>query len=264
MKTFFILFFTAFFLYTGSAYSNIMIAPTRMEVGLDKPTTESFVVMNTSTDKIKMAIVATAFDTKGITEKYDISKYLSINPKMISLNPNQSRTVRVTLRPDEELKKGKGEYYARILFKTVEKEQKKAPKKKITEEKNTVSMDIDLVFNVSIPVYGSLGKGTPEMKADCIVGKNGAMTAKVTNSGLWRFDGTMILTSPKDSTVELAKERILMPRGYTKEVELKLKPEDLKNDALPVNFVSLEDKMKVKIVSNSCSLKQLTAAVKGK
>jgi len=259
MKMISILFFGALSFYSAGTYANIMIAPTRMEVGLEKSTTESFVVMNTSAEKMKMAVLATSFDTKG-DNKYDISKYISINPKMISLNPNQSRTVRVTLRPDEELRKGKGEYYARILFKTVEKEQRKVPKK-TTEQKNTVSMDIDLVFNVSIPVYASLGKGTPEMKADCVADKNGVLTVKVTNSGLWRFDGNMILYAAAKDTkkAELSKERLLMLRNNSKDIEVKLKAADLTGAALPIDFVSTDEKNKVKVLSNSCPIKQLVA-----
>ncbi|MFH1223404.1 MAG: fimbria/pilus periplasmic chaperone [Pseudomonadota bacterium] len=240
------------FVYSLGVYADIMIAPTRMETGLEKPSTESFVVKNNSTDNIKMSITPDVFDTKGITTKYDISKYININPKMIKLKAGQSRTVRVSLRPDAQLKKGKGEYYARIFFKTVEKEQK-GPKKPKKEEPNVLQMDINLVFNVSIPVYGSLGKGTSEMKAECETEKDDTLKIKVTNAGLWRFDGSIVLYG-KDGKTELAKERLLMPRGYTKDIELKLKPEDIKVNEIPITFTSLEDRMKVKVLTNKCLL----------
>ncbi|MCX6111906.1 MAG: fimbria/pilus periplasmic chaperone [Proteobacteria bacterium] len=212
---------------SGSLYSNLMIAPTRLEVKLEGQATESFVVVNQSADKLKIGIEPIPFGASGVSAesaaKTDISKYISINPKVINLAAGKSRVVRVTVRADQEVKKKKGEYYARLLFKTIEKEKREITKKKEKAPKD-VSMVVDLIFNVSIPVYGTVGSGTPEIKTECFIDKEGPKV-RLINSGLWRFDGNLVLYS-KNKDAELTKERVMMVRETSREIPIKLKQEE--------------------------------------
>ena len=247
-------------LFCGSLYPNLMIAPTRLEVKLEGQATESFVVVNQSADKLKIGIEAIPFGATGLSEseatKTDISKYISVNPKVISLAAGKSRVVRVTVRANQDIKKNKGEYYARLLFKTVEKEKRETAKKKDKSPKD-VAMVVDLVFNVSIPVYGTVGTGTPEIKTECFIDKEGPKV-KLTNSGLFRFDGNIVLYS-KNKESELTKERVMMVRETSKEITLKLKPEALK-DVVPLELVTMDKKKSVKLLNDNCLFKSILAS----
>jgi len=237
-----------------------MIAPTRLEVKLEGVATESFVVVNQSADKLKIGVEAIPFAAIGISEaeanKTDISKYISINPKVINLAAGKSRIVRVTVRATPDIKKNKGEYYARLLFKTVEKEARPDSKKKQRSPKD-VAMVVDLVFNVSIPVYGTVGSGTPEIKTECFIDKEGPKV-RLVNSGLWRFDGSIILYS-KNKESELAKERVMMIRQTSRDVPLKIKPEALK-DVVPLELITMDKKKTVKALNDNCQFKTIVAS----
>jgi P pilus assembly chaperone PapD len=233
-------------LFGNSVYANLMIAPTRLEVKLEKgQTTESFVVVNQSNDKLKVGIEAISFGANDVSpaneKKTDISKYISINPKVVNLAAGKSRVIRITVRPDQELKKNKGEYYARLLFKTLEKEKREINKKKNGGPKD-VAMEVDLL-------YGTVGDGAPEIKTECFIDKNGPKI-RLTNSGLWRFDGNITLFS-KNRQSELAKERVMMIRETKREIALKIKPELLK-DPVTLELSSIDKKKPVKALNDNC------------
>ncbi|MEI6092712.1 MAG: hypothetical protein WCQ47_03400 [bacterium] len=239
----FLMFFCSSYL-----YSNLMIAPTRLEAKLDRQTTESFIVVNRSEDKVKIGVEPIPFSEDMKNSR--IEKYITINPKVVSLDAGKSRVIRVTVKPDAELRKKAGEYYARIMFKTLAKE-KKAGKEERPKGSQDVGMKIDLIFNISIPVYGSVGTGTPELKAQCFVDKDGAPKVKIENTGLWRFDGYLVLYG-KNRESELAKERVMITRQSSKEITLKLKADNIGKEAVPLDFTSLEKDKKVKIVTDNC------------
>jgi P pilus assembly chaperone PapD len=225
-----------------------MIAPTRLESKLDnKPITESFIVVNRSEDKVKIGVEPILFseETKG----KDISKYISVNPKVVSLAAGKSRVIRVTVKPSPDIKGKTGEYYGRIMFKTLEKEKKEG-KEERPKNSQDVGMKIDLIFNISIPVYVSIGTGTPEVKAQCFIDKDGPKV-KVENKGLWRFDGYVTLYG-KNKESELAKERVMVTRQNSKDVALKLKAENIGKDAIPLAFTTIDKEKKVTTLTDNC------------
>lgn len=256
MKNLFSLLLLFLFVFSSSIYANLMIAPTRLETKLDRQVTESFIVVNRSEEKVKIGVEPIPFSEQ--TKNSDISKYISVNPKVVSLAAGKSRVIRVTIKPDAELKKKPGEYYGRIMFKTLEKEKKEG-KEERPKNNQDVGMKIDLIFNISIPVYGSVSSGLPELKAQCFIDKEGPKV-KLENTGLWRFDGYMTLYG-KNKESELTKERIMLTRQTSKDVVLKIKSETIGKEAVPMEFTTLDKDKKVKTLTDNCIFNRYVEAV---
>lgn len=109
------------FLYSKIVFAYINIYPTEFKKNITKGATESFKLYNRTNDEIRYRI----YVEEG--EKNDMSQWIEIYPKSISLKPLEEEELRLAVNPP--VSTPDGEYRATLVIKEVE-----VPKK-IREDK---------------------------------------------------------------------------------------------------------------------------------
>jgi P pilus assembly chaperone PapD len=241
------------FSFNLNAKNSFLVAPTSAEIDLKKPTTLSFIVTNNGDDNIRLNISPIYFEIgskfmpplKALdpkTSKEDsLVPFMKVSPKVISLKPTEQRTVRVSVRPNKELKKKLGEYRAHVLFAMLDIAETLGKKKEAGEK--GIGVQLSFKSETAIVIYGSSGKGEAEIVPECSITKNGKLKLKIKNKGLWRFDGWLRIYDPKDKDKKLVEDRVFMTRQSIKEELLNWKPEE-GTKSVEINWVPLDEKRK--------------------
>ena len=229
------------------AKNTFLVAPTSAEIDLSRPNTMSFVVTNNGDAQVRIAISPIYFpvDSKFMptatplhpdtTTKDDLSSYIIISPKAVSLKSGEQRTVRVSVRPPasgfEE-----GEYRAHVLFAMLD----------IAESVNTkggkegLSMKINFKSETAVVIYGSVGQGLASLDTTCELLKNGKTKVDIINSGKWRFDGWLSIL---DGDKKLTEDKIFMTRESIRNTVLNWAPKDTKSP-VKITWKPLDEKKK--------------------
>jgi P pilus assembly chaperone PapD len=220
----------------------------------------SFVVTNNGTGQVRVDISPIYFsvDSKfmpaakplnaSTTKNDDLSSFIIVSPKVVSIKQGEQRTVRVSVRPQPGLKEG--EYRAHILFSMLDiadSVQVKGKKGKKGEE--GLSMKINFKSETAVVIYGSVGKGLADLKTSCSLLKNGKTKVVITNSGKWRFDGWLRIY---DGSKKLADEKVFMTRESIRDTVLNWAPKDSKGP-ITIKWVPLDNKKKE--FTTTCSVK---------
>ena len=130
MRFFIFTIFLFIFFNSGYAKNSFLVAPTKIIVNLDKPSVNTFIVINNGDQNIRVTAQPIYFENGSASlplgenlfkEKGDydnLAKYIKVSPPVVSLKKGQKRQVRVAIRPLKNIPKG--EYRAHILFKMLE------------------------------------------------------------------------------------------------------------------------------------------------
>lgn len=229
------------------AKNTFLVAPTSAEIDLTRPNTISFVVTNNGDGQVRVAISPIYFpvDSKFMptakpldpktTTKDDLSSYMIISPKAVSLKPGDQRTVRVSIRPPAT---GfvDGEYRAHVLFAMLDI----AESVKTKGGKDGLSMKINFKSETAVVVYGSVGKGLADINTTCELLKNGKTKVNITNAGKWRFDGWLRIL---DGDKKLTEDKIFMTRESIRNTVLNWAPKDT-NTPVQITWKPLDEKKK--------------------
>jgi len=238
------------------AKNTFLVAPTSAEISLDRPNTVSFVVTNNGDGQVRVSIAPIYFpvDSKfmptakpldvATTTKDDLSSYMIISPKVVSLKPGEQRTVRVSIRPKTDIFKD-GEYRAHVLFSMLDVAETVQTK----GAKEGVSMKLNFKSETAVVVYGSFGKGNADLKSSCKILKNKKTKVAITNSGKWRFDGWLRIM---DGDKKLTEDKVFIVRESTRETVLNWAPKDT-NTPIKIKWVPLDEKKKP--FTTICSIK---------
>ncbi|MCX6112717.1 MAG: hypothetical protein NTY22_05480 [Proteobacteria bacterium] len=178
------------------------------------------------------------------TTKDDLSSYMIISPKVVSLKPGEQRTVRVSVRPRADAFK-EGEYRAHVLFSMLDVAETIQTK----AEKEGVSMKLNFKSETAVVVYGSIGKGLAELKTACNILKNNKTKITITNAGKWRFDGWLRIL---DGDKKLTEDKIFIVRESIRDTVLNWAPKDTKAP-IKITWVPLDEKKKS--FTTTCSIK---------
>ncbi|MEI6093810.1 MAG: hypothetical protein WCQ47_09080, partial [bacterium] len=173
----------------------------------------------------------------------DISKYMIISPKLISLKPGEQRTVRVSVRPPSESLKD-GEYRSHILFAMLD-----VADTQTKTNKQGFSMKLNFKSETAVVVYGSVGKGVANIQTICEILKNGKTKVNITNDGKWRFDGWLRIL---DGDKKLAEDKIFMTRESIRSTVLNWAPKD-KDQPIKITWVPMDEGKKK--FTTTCTLK---------
>ena len=256
MKKIFLLATMIFLSYDLYAINSFLVAPTSAEIKLNRPTTLSFVVTNNGDSRIRISVSPIFFPVgskfmpplKQISSEDknydDISKYMVVSPKVVSLNSGEQRTVRVSVRPPSGLKDG--EYRAHVLFAMLDIASSVTSKKK----GEGFSMKLDFKSETAVVVYGSVGSGSPSLDAVCSI-SNKKTKVTVKNNGLWRFDGWLTIYDDKDGDKKIVEEKIFMTRQTAKDVLLNWSPAKEQKE-IKINWIPLDEKQKR--ITTTCKL----------
>ena len=238
------------------AKNTFLVAPTSAEISLDRPNTISFVVTNNGDGQVRVAISPIYFpvDSKfmptakpidpATTTKDDLSSYMIISPKVVSLKPGEQRTVRVSVRPKPEVFKD-GEYRAHVLFSMLDV----ADTMQTKGAKEGVSMKLNFKSETAVVVYGSVGKGDADLKTSCKIVKDKQTKIAITNAGKWRFDGWLRIL---DGDKKLTEDKVFIVRESVRESVLNWVPKT-KDTPIKIKWVPLDEKKKS--FTTICSIK---------
>ena len=238
------------------AKNTFLVAPTSAEISLDRPNTISFVVTNNGDGQVRVAISPIYFsvDSKfmptakpldpATTTSDDLSSYMIISPKVVSLKPGEQRTVRVSIRPKADAFK-EGEYRAHVLFSMLDV----ADTMNTKDAKEGVSMKLNFKSETAVVVYGSFGKGTADLKTDCKIIKDKKTKVMITNAGKWRFDGWLRIL---DGDKKLTEDKVFIVRESIRETVLNWTPKDI-DAPIKITWVPLDEKKKS--FTTICSIK---------
>jgi len=187
----------------GNAKNSFSVAPTKVEVDLSKPRTESFVVSNSGDDPIRVeaSIIYFPVDSKDLnngialnpeTSKLDsLEKNIIVSPRLVSLGVREQRVIRISVRPPADMKTG--EYRAHILFQMLElsETQKKSIENAAGKK---VGMNLSFKLEMAASVIGLNGIPDPKIKGKCQL-INNKIILEALNPSVWRFDGWIQLVS---------------------------------------------------------------------
>lgn len=228
------------------AKNTFLVAPTSAELDLTKPNTISFVVTNNGEGRVRIAVSPIYFpvDSKFMppakplnpdtTQKDDLSSYIIISPKVVSLEPGKQRTVRVSVRPPATGFTD-GEYRAHVLFAMLD-----IAESVTTKGGDGLSMKINFKSETAVVIYGTVGKGLADLNTTCELLKNGKTKVNIVNSGKWRFDGWLsILEGDKKVT----EDKVFMTRESIKNTTLNWAPKDT-TSPVKITWKPLDEKKK--------------------
>lgn len=141
--------------------ASFRVSPTRFTFSLDERFTEFFTVTNTAGEPVRIRIYPrfVKLDERNrMTEveghPYDLSRYVVINPRRISLRPEQRRVIRFSVRPPPHPEPG--EYRTVIFFE--ELPPPPAERQPAREEGEQVELQLRLLTRLGVPLYGMAGE----------------------------------------------------------------------------------------------------------
>lgn len=129
---------------------NFTVYPVRFDVDSQKVTTHEITLTNNTLEPLR--IEAYPEVDKSFGEKYNLNDKIVLFPKVVSIKPGASQTIRFRVKPNAEMKNG--EYKSFITFKEQPSEIKTTAK---TGEDGNITSNVRFITEISIPVY-SLGK----------------------------------------------------------------------------------------------------------
>jgi len=186
----------------GAARFNV--SPGLIEFELAKVQTQSFMVSNTGSERVRLIFRPVYFeiDSRFLAAGHPIDSdkqvpdslapMLMISPKVLSLKPGQKRVVRTSLKPNQWGKDG--DYRAHILIQTLGTKAAKNPAQSGQEK---VQIKLTMALETAVAVYARKGKANTELSWSCQVNPQGLLELKVTNPSPWRYSGWLGLTDPK-------------------------------------------------------------------
>jgi len=200
--------------------------PTRFVFKLDRPVTQELTLMNRSTSPARAEIeVATA--AEQLQEHY-MGEWVVVYPPVISIPPQQRRTIRFSVRPPSGI--AEGEYRAMILIKNM---PQTLSAKQQGNEQESISVGIPISLTLGLSLYGQLGKLEHKGKIDNVsVAKNDnnlLIKGALTNQGNahLKLDATARLLDNKGNKIKESSFKLVAQRAQTKAFEHKIQLEKM-------------------------------------
>lgn len=216
------------------AKNSFLVAPGRVSFDLNKPSTESFIITNNGDDKIRLSIKPIYFEihdkalnlgnhldesTAGIE---DLTPFLRVSPRTLSLAPGQKRNIRISLRPPKDL--GDGDYRTHLLVSMLETSQ--VIKTEKSDNPDALGMELSIKMETGVAVFGKKGTPAPVLEVGCEKdAEQGTVTLAVTNRTAWRFDGSVKLFAADQTAAKpVVDEYIVSYRGSVNPIETQWAP----------------------------------------
>lgn len=136
-----------FLLSVCSMAFNFSVAPTRFEVELDKVNTNEVILINNTAEPMRLESFLEI--PKGY-ENYNLNESIKLYPKMVAIKPGGKQIVRFRVKPNSSVQAG--EYKSYIVFKEI------PIKNKATEKKDSLDVQIQMITEVGISIYGYYGE----------------------------------------------------------------------------------------------------------
>jgi P pilus assembly chaperone PapD len=219
---------TLFFLIVGGATAEagpaFAVAPGYVQVDLDHPETQTFLIRNKGDERIHLRVKPMFFavDSSSLKagqvlnpahkDQFNLAPYLLISPQAIVLEPGEQRIVRVSVRAPSSLPQGS--YWGHVLVHMFEVYQQVNTK----SAKSGVGTQLNLLMEMAVAVHAKKGQGSAVLQALCHKDTKGNSIISFKNSTNWCFRGhvSMALEGRK-----------------SKELHLVVYPQSIRSVALP-------------------------------
>lgn len=204
------------------AKNSFLVAPGIVDFDLKKPTTQSFIITNDGDEPIRLNIKPVYFPIDDPTlglgrhilaetrEAEDITQFIRVSPKRLSLQPGQRRDIRVSIRVDKE--RPPGSYRSHLLVQMLETAQ--VIKTSTGDGVDDVGMEIKVKMETAVAIYGTMGEGNAELAFTCEQDNNtGKIKLNVTNNTSWRYDGSVNIKNSVAPISTIFEQRLISLRG---------------------------------------------------
>lgn len=182
------------------AKASYVVAPGVIEFDLNstKRQTKSFLIRNTGDERIRLSIQPIFFkvNSKNLNigeplnpetdEDFSLIPHLRLSPPIVSLVPQQRRTIRVSVRPTAKLLPG--DYRTHVLIKIVSR-QPMGNKVESAEQASGVNLNLDLQIETAISLVARVGNPEFKMSWECQRKDDGYISLMLSNQSQWRFKG---------------------------------------------------------------------------
>lgn len=195
------------------AGSGFLVAPERAMFDFNKVETKKFILTNTSNEPIRLSVKPEfiPIDSKFINigkhvESYtandDLTSYVRVAPRVVSLNPGERRDIRVQIRPNKSLENG--DYRTHLLVENIATATEKA---EVASSEN-IQMNISMRMQTAIALYARRGDYSSDLSFECknIKGKQHVMAI---NASPYMFEGKFSIDSsdPRPALMMRESER---------------------------------------------------------
>ncbi|MDF1797421.1 MAG: hypothetical protein P1U63_12875 [Coxiellaceae bacterium] len=185
------------------AQRSFLVAPTHVNIDLSHRKIQTFIVSNTGDDRVHIKIkpifmpVASRSLQLGQAlfpkkeKSYDLSSYIIVSPRALSLSPGEEREVRMSISPPHNLPSGA--YRSHLLFHMIHANQRPASVA-ARGDKKSIKFNLNMMMEMAISIYGTKGTGDAKLAFQCRRLKDGHLAIAATNESPWRFEGTLKVT----------------------------------------------------------------------
>lgn len=198
-------------------FDPFLIAPGRVELNLETPHTQRIVITNPGKTPIRLSVEPIYLPINGKDLKLgspfpesshdqdDLSPYLLVSPRVLSLQPGQQRLVRISTRPLVHLPDG--DYRAHLLVKM--KEVATHLKSTIhSSESSRFNLNIGIKMETAVAIYGRKGNPHPKVHITCQQ-KGDSLQINMVNPSVYHFDAELKATGQHTQTSWLTQKQRL-------------------------------------------------------
>lgn len=217
----FLALFLLLFVGNGMAAARFAVSPGVLKFDLTNVKTQTFIVMNTGKERVRLIVKPIYFELNsrflaagdplpGNEDKQDdLTPYLVVSPRVVSLKPGQKRTIRVSVNPISNPLPG--DYRAHLLVKTLKQDQKKD-----SDANQGISIQLGVDMETALAVYARNGEGEIPLEATCAKTAEGKLELAISNKSPWRFSGWMELGDPSGKTPPLMVRLVSLRQSLRK------------------------------------------------
>ena len=143
-----------FFMIWVCSFSYINLAPTTLDKNIKAGAYQEFNLYNDTTIPFRYKITPMAMTGNKIVK--DMSKWVEVYPKIVTVNPTESKKFKVYIKADKNAETGDYGTFLNIR-------QMSAPKLKGEEEQN-IGAGMVIMVNLNMGIYGYVGDKEPKIE----------------------------------------------------------------------------------------------------
>lgn len=189
------------------------IYPSILEINLNKDLIYDEITISNTDETLKKYKIEVVKENN----EYDLSPYIEFFPKVMEIEPDRQKRIRIAIKNYPYKNAEDGEVRALLKISEIESDIKKKYKKRDKENKEFTT-NIDILFNVAMMIYGRKGEIIEKVSLKKNI-KNNEINLSIRNEGNISFiPKIMIISNSK-------KEEVVIPkllRGGERNVKLDL------------------------------------------
>ena len=144
-----------FFMIWVCSFSYINLSPTTLDKNIKAGAYQEFNLYNDTTIPFRYKITPVAMTDNELVK--DMSKWVEVYPKIVTVNPTESKKFKVYIKADKNAEAGDYGTFLNIR-------QMSAPKLKGEEEDQNIGAGMVIMVNLNMGIYGYVGDKEPKIE----------------------------------------------------------------------------------------------------